>query len=392
MKTFKLFALSLVVAFFWSCSDDPISISCEESLEGVKINEYQVIGSHNSYRKTTQAEIVTFMNASAELLPPGFNPSHWDYDQETIETQLNDYGVRSFELDVYRDPEGGLFYNRLGNAFAQLDVSSGEEELLEPGLKLLHFPDFDYHTHHLTFIDALKTIKAWSDNHSNHVPITILVEAKEDSPAAMLEGYGLTATFPFQDNSVEEIENEISEVFSLNRGQLLTPDFVRGASNSLREAVTTKGWPKLSETRGKIMFVLMALDHTVNDYTRDYPSLEDRNMFVFTDSENPAAAFIKIDDPVSHFDEISSLIDQGFMVRTRSDADTNEARNGDYSRRNAAFDSGAQIISTDYYRPDPRAGQDESWTDFEVQFSNSELVRIHQALRNAENQDCEIDE
>ena len=37
------------------------------------------------------------------------------------------------------------------------------------------------------------------------------------------------------------------------------------------------------------------------------------------------------------------------MVRTRADADTREARLQDYSRLEAAIESGAQLISTDYY-------------------------------------------
>jgi hypothetical protein len=39
------------------------------------------------------------------------------------------------------------------------------------------------------------------------------------------------------------------------------------------------------------------------------------------------------------------------MVRTRADADTREARINDAQRRQAAFASGAQAISTDYYLP-----------------------------------------
>ena len=46
----------------------------------------------------------------------------------------------------------------------------------------------------------------------------------------------------------------------------------------------------------------------------------------------------------------------GYYVRTRADADTKEARAGDYSRWRAALISGAQIISTDYYVPDARLG------------------------------------
>ena len=40
---------------------------------------------------------------------------------------------------------------------------------------------------------------------------------------------------------------------------------------------------------------------------------------------------------------------KGYFVRTRADADTREARTNDYSRFKAAQESGAQIISTDYY-------------------------------------------
>jgi hypothetical protein len=51
-----------------------------------------------------------------------------------------------------------------------------------------------------------------------------------------------------------------------------------------------------------------------------------------------------------------------FIVRTRSDAGTIEARNNDYRRFNAAWQSGSQIISTDYYKPDKR------FSDYQVKF------------------------
>ena len=44
----------------------------------------------------------------------------------------------------------------------------------------------------------------------------------------------------------------------------------------------------------------------------------------------------------------------GFIVRTRADADTREARSGDTARRAAALASGAQYVSTDYLWPDAR--------------------------------------
>ena len=38
----------------------------------------------------------------------------------------------------------------------------------------------------------------------------------------------------------------------------------------------------------------------------------------------------------------------GFLVRTRADADTAEARKNDPKRRDKAFASGAQMVSTDF--------------------------------------------
>ena len=375
-----------------SChDDDPILMeTCQDKIENLKINQYQTIGSHNSYRKNTQPEIVGFMNASTELLPEGFDPASWDYSHETIEDQLNIYGLRSFELDVYRDPEGGHFYNRLGNNFVGLDPSSGEEKLESPGLKILHFPDFDYHTHFLTFVDALEALKTWSNSNPNHLPITILVEAKEDNPALMLPGFGLTSTLDFSGTAVEEIENEINDVFASDQNHILKPDDVRGSNTSLRNTITSTGWPSLSNTRGKIMFVLMARVEVIESYIEGHVSLEDRNMFVFTDANKDEAAFLNINDPEANLMQIQDYVDQGFIVRTQADSDTEQARTGSYLRMNSAFESGAQIINTDYYRPDARFSSDEAWTDYEVKFDNNKLANIHSKVLESLTIDCDI--
>ena len=39
------------------------------------------------------------------------------------------------------------------------------------------------------------------------------------------------------------------------------------------------------------------------------------------------------------------------MVRTRSDIETYEAKMNDFTRSKAAFSSGAQVISTDFFHP-----------------------------------------
>ncbi len=58
-------------------------------------------------------------------------------------------------------------------------------------------------------------------------------------------------------------------------------------------------------------------------------------------------------DPIADQDYIRQLVAAGYIVRTRADADTLEARSGDTVRRDAALASGAQFVSTGYPEPDP---------------------------------------
>jgi len=39
--------------------------------------------------------------------------------------------------------------------------------------------------------------------------------------------------------------------------------------------------------------------------------------------------------------------------------------------------SGAQLVSTDYYRPDPRADTSSKWTNYAVSFPNNELAILN---------------
>ena len=63
-----------------------------------------------------------------------------------------------------------------------------------------------------------------------------------------------------------------------------------------------------------------------------------------------------MDDPLEQGETIRELVTAGYMVRTRADADTKEAREGDYTRQEAAFESGAQFVATDYVVPNEDFG------------------------------------
>lgn len=392
---FRLLILSSFLLLAISCSDDdPIveEFSCSEAISQMPINKIQVLGSHNSYRQVPQDPIMFLINNSPELLPPDFDPNSWDYTHIPLEEQFDSYNIRSIELDVYRDPSGGLFYIRKGNALVGLDPVSGEDALLQPGLKVMHFPDFDYLSHYLTFKDALEHVQQWSMNHPTHVPMTILVEAKEDSPDQMLPGFGLTSTLAFDQQGVSEIETEILSVFANDRDRIFTPDDLKGSFSTLNAAVMAKNWPTLDVMRGKIMFVLLGSDQVISNYVMGHPSLNGRQMFVFTEAGSPESAFLQIDDPVANYNVIKQRIAQGYMVRTRADADTYEARNGDYGRLMAAINTGAQVISTDYYRHDARAMTDMGWTDYEAHLTNDALAVLNDYSANAQLMTCTISE
>ena len=66
----------------------------------------------------------------------------------------------------------------------------------------------------------------------------------------------------------------------------------------------------------------------------------------------PDAAFIKANDPSgANLARIRRAVRLGYVVRTRADEDTREARSGDMRRARRALASGAQWVSTDYPAP-----------------------------------------
>jgi hypothetical protein len=59
-------------------------------------------------------------------------------------------------------------------------------------------------------------------------------------------------------------------------------------------------------------------------------------------------AFVLVDNALTRPDRIPALVKAGYLVRSRADIDTDEARRGDGTRRDRTLASGAQIVSTDY--------------------------------------------
>ena len=220
-----------------------------------------------------------------------------------------------------------------------------EDDLLRPGIKVLHSPGFDFRTTVPTLRAALGEVKAWSDAHPRHVPVFLLVELKSDA-------FAPPRPLPWPGAGFDELEETILDVFP--RERILAPDDVRAGRPTLREAVEGIGWPPVDDHRGKVVFLLDNEGAVRDAYVGDAPNLAGRLLFASVPRDHPGAAFLKRNDPVASHDEIRSLVDAGFLVRTRTDAGLVEPRRGDLSRYEKALSSGAQLLSTDLPEPDAR--------------------------------------
>ena len=69
------------------------------------------------------------------------------------------------------------------------------------------------------------------------------------------------------------------------------------------------------------------------------------------------------------------LVHQGYLIRTRADSDTKEARTNDTARRDAVLASGAQIISTDYPSSEPAT------TGYQVELPGNAVARCNPLIK-----------
>ncbi len=331
----------------------------------MKINDIQIIASHNSYRKKTYRPIFRWVIFFRPLIPKQYDPRSWDYSHVPIPEQLENYRVRGLELDIYYDPQGGHYYKRKGNWLVFQSAKSQNTELQNPGFKLIHIPDIDYNSHYTTFKEALAAIKAWSDAHQGHTPIFVNVEIKNSALGDYIPLKILPKAIPFTVEAADFLDAEIKSVFGEGLKQVFTPDKFRQGYPNLNEVVKAGKVPFLEEAQGKIFFIA---DGCEAIYAQGHPALAGRVMFTYAPPRSPECAFIIANDPIRQADSIRHWVKEGYMVRTRCDSDTYQARKGDYSTQQAAFDSGAQILSTDYYQPDKRYLNHKKWSSYFVEF------------------------
>jgi hypothetical protein len=312
----------LFAAVAAACTTDVEPKDGPDAFVPLRMNEIQVLGSHNSYRQAMPPDLLALVRAfdadTADSL---------DYSHPSLTEQLTAQGARQLELDVFPDPEGGLYAERRALVLIDEPTASGEPALDAPGFKVLHAADLDFESTCLTLVACLTEVKVWSDEHPTHLPLLVLLEAKYTAtldPAAL----GFVDPPDFDVAMFDALDAEIRSVFGAD--ELVVP----------ADVDPVDGWPELGFARGRVWF---ALDNA--DLAGGY-----EGSLLFVEGDH----FAKRNDPL--VDDIAGPLADGLIVRTRADADTVQARTNDVTTRDAALASGAQYVSTDYLVADPRFG------------------------------------
>ena len=304
--------------------------------DNLKINQLQVIGSHNSYRHAIESNLYNTIQAK----DTSRSLKGLQYTHISLTEQLNK-GLRNLEIDVQADVKGGKFAHPKG-----LDIAKYEEtydpngEMKQPGFKVFHMIDIDFRTSCYTLQNCLAELKKWSDANPDHVPVFITLEPKDD------DSFLGTKSEKFTAELFDALDKELRQGLG---NKIITPDMVRGKYKTLEEAVLNNNWPSVEKAKGKFLFILDNNGAKRDLYALNHTSLKGRAAFINAEPGKPEAATLFRNNPEDT--TIIDLVKKGYLIRTRSDADTKEARANDYSHFEAAKKSGAQIITTDYYLP-----------------------------------------
>lgn len=331
-------------------------------LDGLRFDQIQMIGTHNSYKLEADDGIDHVMletgykeNANNDAARLKYRLA---YQHLPLDVQL-DLGIRVVELDVHADPLGGLYAEPGGHkAMAKFGMEPNtpydpEGVMREPGFKVLHVPDWDFRSTCMTLRSCLGTIAEWSDRHEGHLPIMIRIEAKEKTMPVLAEAHEPTIVPRFDASAWRAMEDEMLEVLPGER--------------VFRPSQYQDRWPTIAELRGKVIIL------TGGSKAALYRDTIGEQRLMFTTSEpagGPRFASIPRNADPARFRAAEGVI----VFASAETLETREARENDTERRDALFESRANIISTDFAVPDPR------FSSYRVRFPDGTFVRPHPTL------------
>lgn len=307
----------------------------EEALSsGLKFNELRYTATHNSYETPAIDEVKKLFSNLSELTFGLVDAKTADFYSPTLTDQLC-AGIYSLELDIeVLDNNGDITFT------------------------CMHAPQFQMNTSCYDLELAMKEIKMWSDNNPDHLPITIIIEPKD-------------SFLPMKNLKALDVDYALELDKMLHRAlgdKLFTPADMMRDYESFGAMRRADDWCEVKDMLGKVL-ILMHDCRTTQDYIELDESIKTQAMFPIlreNDFERDCASFIILNKPVEEWDLINEAINEKkFIVRTRADKFTEVSE----ERCEYAFNSGAQIISTDY-PVKLTSAQD----DYTVSFGNNKTI------------------
>jgi hypothetical protein len=198
--------LVTAVAVTAACSSDDgegAATTTTEAVPAVGLDEIQVLAAHNAYHLEGEEALLAAIDENLPALTPTIEYSH-----PTLTEQL-DLGLRSMELDVFEDPDGGRYATP--KAQALLGLEAIDPVMQEPGFKVFHIQEVDYRSTCLTFVRCLEELDAWSEAHPGHLPIIVQIEAKDGEIPDPLN-LGFVQPIPVSQDTFTALEAEILSV------------------------------------------------------------------------------------------------------------------------------------------------------------------------------------
>lgn len=373
----KLRAAFLAVVCLGAAFNSSCTSSGTESspYEGLRLNEMQFIGSHNSYKMQPDSlmtgEMIAYEAASRVNAPEGRPPSfeRLAYGHPPIEVQLQ-LGIRLLEFDLHVAKPDNPFdpiakYNERFGSPRESEGARLPSVINDGRIIVYHVRDHDFRSTCIEFADCLSHLADWSKGNPEHLPVIIYLEAKSNGGAALsLTADGLIegeqgSVFGFE--QWQRVESDVVRV--LGRDAVFQPGELIRDGLSLRQSITEHGWPFVDDLRGRFIFVVAGEDESKDAYA----NLPNPLFFTFRPIDHPDASFIIEFDAFST--NIERIVESGLIVCTYADYMLIEGRNNDLTKRDRLFDAGAQMISTDFPFRDPR------FSDYEVIFEDRTYVR-----------------
>ena len=229
-------------------------------------------------------------------------------------------------------------------------------------MKVLHIQDIDYRSTCPTLVGCLGELKAWSDADPGHLPVIINIELKDDPLPAPFDGTPLQAVRRHPAG-----RGRRGDHLSVLGDRLITPDDVRGSAPDLAHRGHHH---RLADRRGQPGQVPVLHRQRRHGPYRlpGRPPVAGRSGHVHQlRVGEPDAAVLKVNAP-GDGSAIAALVQQGFLVRTRADADVVSPG----ADRDAALASGGQVVHSDFPN-----GESQFGTGYTVAFPTRVQARCN---------------